>query len=117
MYCNIVKAESSQQSTGSSCFRFFNEFLSVYAIFANLVEMFLVKRSNKFVHGMHYYESLVFHEFFIVHIFEFFLKTICHIHFKLVGDVPRVSVYQLCANGHSPVIFGFVMSFFVPVLV
>ena len=48
-----------------------------------------------------------------IHIFDFFSKTVSQIHFKLGGDVPWVGLYQVCSNGHGPVIFGFFMNFFV----
>ena len=47
----------------------------------------------------------------LIDIFDFFSKTVNQIHFKLGGDVPWVSLYQACSNGHGPVIFGFFMKF------
>ena len=48
-----------------------------------------------------------------IHIFDFFSERVGQIHFKLGGDVPWVGVYQVCSNGYGPLIFGFLMNFFV----
>ena len=47
----------------------------------------------------------------VIHIFNLISKTTIQIHFKLDGDVPWVGLYQVCSNGHDPVIFGFLMIF------
>ena len=39
------------------------------------------------------------------YIFDFFSKTVSQIHFKLDGNVPWMGLYQVCSNGHGPVIF------------
>ena len=49
----------------------------------------------------------------LIHNFDFFSKTDGQIHSKLGGNVPWVGFYQVCTNGHGPVIFGFFMNFFV----
>ena len=49
----------------------------------------------------------------LIDIFDFFSKMVSQIHFKLGGYVPWVALYQVCSNGHGPVIFGFLMNFFV----
>ena len=41
------------------------------------------------------------------HMFDFFSKTVSQIHFKLGGDMPWVGLYQVCSNGHGPMIYGF----------
>ena len=43
----------------------------------------------------------------VIYIFNFFCKTVCQIHFKLDGDVPWIDLYQVCPNGHGPLIFRF----------
>ena len=47
----------------------------------------------------------------LIDIFDFFSKTDSQIHFKLGGYVPGVGPYQVCSNGHGPVIFGVFMNF------
>ena len=42
-----------------------------------------------------------------------FSATADWISFKLGGDVHWIGLYQVCSNGHGPVIFGFFMNFFV----
>ena len=53
----------------------------------------------------------------LIDIFDFFSETVSQIHFKLGGKVPLVGFYQVCSNGHAPVIFGFSMICFDPLLV
>ena len=47
----------------------------------------------------------------LIDVFDFFFKTVNQIQFKLDGYVPWVGLYQVCSNGHAPVIFGFFMNF------
>ena len=48
----------------------------------------------------------------LIHIFDFFSKTVFQIHFKRGGNVPLVGLYEVCSNGHGPVIFGLFMNVF-----
>ena len=49
----------------------------------------------------------------VIHIFNLISKTTIQIHFKLGVDMPWMGLYQVCSNGHGPVIFGFFMNSFV----
>ena len=46
----------------------------------------------------------------VIHTFDLITKTISRTHFKFGGDVPWVNLYQVCSNGHAPVIFWFFMN-------
>ena len=49
----------------------------------------------------------------LIDIFDFFSKTVSQIDFKLGEYVPWVGLYQVCSNGHGPVIFGILVNFLV----
>ena len=47
-----------------------------------------------------------------IHILDFCSKTVGQMHFKHGTNVSKVSLYQVCSNGHAPVIFFIFYEFF-----